>query len=191
LFGGRRKWSIIELGDACSNALAEYRSRYKPVSKRTLQDDIRIMRSDILGFNAPIKQEKGLYFYSDSHYSILNMSITDAGLADKIYNFLIRLRGEFRHPELEIILMQLCKLTNRTYEVRVSEEKVKYCKAINWPSDIDLSDLDSYSKMESATKEKEEIKRTIHLPSQKPAPMFSVNPETKGPTWDEIFKLIS
>jgi hypothetical protein len=96
LFGSRRKWSIAELGDACSDALAESRGHYKPVSKRTLQDDIRIMRSDILGFNAPIEQYKGLYFYSDPHYSILNLSITDAELADKIYNFLIRLRGEIK-----------------------------------------------------------------------------------------------
>jgi hypothetical protein len=43
--------------------------------------------------------------------SILNLSITDAGLADKIYDFLVRLRCELKPPELEIILEQLCSLT--------------------------------------------------------------------------------
>lgn len=116
LFGGRRKWSIQELIDACSEVLAEARGRYDAVSERTIRDDIRIMRSDILGFNAPIKQERGLYFYSDPQFSILNNKITDAGLADKIYLFLISLRAESRNPELETILEQLCELTQRSYD---------------------------------------------------------------------------
>ena len=65
LSGRRRKWSISELIDACSKAVAEDRGRYVRVSERTIRDDIRVMRSDIINLNAPIKQEKGLYFYSD------------------------------------------------------------------------------------------------------------------------------
>jgi len=124
LYGGRRKWSIEELTDACSDALSEARGRYDPVSERTIRDDIRIMRSDILGFNAPIEQEKGMYYYSDPQYSILNLRITDAGLADKIYLFLLGLRTETKHPELENILEQLCMLTKRDYvEPIIAEEK--------------------------------------------------------------------
>jgi hypothetical protein len=125
LYGGRRKWSIQELTDACSEALSEARGRYDPVSERTIRDDIRIMRSDILGFNAPIKQEKGMYYYSDREFSILTVRITDAGLADKIYDFLISLRNERKHPELEIILEQLCGLTKRSYEKPIIAKEVK------------------------------------------------------------------
>src|SRR5512137_855769 len=81
LYGGNRRWSIPELTEKCSSALAEYRGRYKIVSERTIRDDIRVMRSDILGYNAPIKQQSGLYYYSDPLYSIINVSITDSGLA--------------------------------------------------------------------------------------------------------------
>jgi hypothetical protein len=113
LYGGRRKWSIQELSGSCSEALAESRGRYDPVSERTIRDDIRVMRSDILGFNAPIEQVKGLYFYSDPKFSIMSVSITDSGLAEKIFDFLMKLRPELSHPELEIILEKLSELTGR------------------------------------------------------------------------------
>jgi len=111
LYGGRRKWSITELIDACSDALAESRGRYDAVSERTLRDDLRVMRSDILGFNAPIKQEKGLYFYSDPDYSILSISISDSGLVQKIIRLLEDLKTEVNHPELETILEKLMDIT--------------------------------------------------------------------------------
>jgi hypothetical protein len=125
LYGGRRKWSIRELIEACSEALGESRGRYILISERTIRDDLRILKSDILGFNAPIEQEKGLYFYSDPQFSILTLKITDAGLADKIHAFLITLRKEIQHPELESILELLCKLTNKTYEKPVLTRDIK------------------------------------------------------------------
>jgi hypothetical protein len=134
LYGGRRKWSIQELSGSCSEALAESRGRYDPVSERTIRDDIRVMRSDILGFNAPIEQEKGLYFYSDPKFSIMSVSITDSGLAEKIFDFLIRLRPELSHPELEIILTRLSELTGRStdesdlssnYDITLMREEIK------------------------------------------------------------------
>jgi hypothetical protein len=121
LYGGRRKWSISELIDACSQALAESRGRYEAVSERTLRDDIRVMRSDILGFNAPIAQKKGLYFYSDPGYSIMSISITDSGLAAKIINLLLDVRTTFQHPELETILGRLMELTGRAETAQEGE----------------------------------------------------------------------
>jgi predicted DNA-binding transcriptional regulator YafY len=111
LYGGRRKWTIDELIDACSDALAESRGRYESVSERTVRDDIRVMRSDILGFNAPLEQNKGLYFYSDPDYSIMSISITDSGLASQIINLLSELKMTVNHPELESILNKLRQLS--------------------------------------------------------------------------------
>lgn len=116
LSGGRRRWSIDELRERCSEALAENRGRYATVSERTIRDDIRVMRSDILGFNAPIKQEGGFYFYSDPEYSILSLRITDEGLAEQILELLKKMRGKVKHPEMEIIIAKLCSLTGREYE---------------------------------------------------------------------------
>jgi hypothetical protein len=116
LCGGRRRWTIDELRTKCSEALAESRGRYTDVSERTIRDDIRVMRSDILGFNAPIKQEGGLYFYSDPGYSILSLSITDSGLAEQVLGLLMKLRDKVNHPEIEIIIEKLCRLLDREYE---------------------------------------------------------------------------
>jgi|WetSurMetagenome_2_1015567.scaffolds.fasta_scaffold46849_4 hypothetical protein len=83
LYGGMR-WSIGELIQKCSDALAEYRGRYELISERTVRNDIHFMRSDL--FNAPIVVKKGLYFYSDPHFSIFNQRINNMVVADKIYN---------------------------------------------------------------------------------------------------------
>jgi hypothetical protein len=125
LFGGKRRWSIRELIEACSEALGESRGRYSPISERTVRDDLRVMKSDMLGFNAPIEQEKGLYFYSDPQYSILTLKITDAELADRILDFLVGLRTEIQHPELESILKLLSSLTGRKYEKPPVKEVIK------------------------------------------------------------------
>ena len=49
-----REWTLEDLIEACSEALYEYEGITKGISKRTIQLDIQIMRSDKLGYNAPI-----------------------------------------------------------------------------------------------------------------------------------------
>lgn len=49
-----RRWTIDDLIDACTEALAEFEGRSNPVSRRTFQNDLALMRSDRLGYNAPI-----------------------------------------------------------------------------------------------------------------------------------------
>lgn len=133
LGGGRRRWSIDELRERCSEALAADRGRYAPVSERTIRDDLRVMRSDILGFNAPIKQEGGFYYYSDPGYSILSLRITDEGLAEQILGLLMKMRGKVNHPEMEIILIKLCRLIGREYEPaeKVTVREYRPAPAIN------------------------------------------------------------
>ena len=59
-----RKWTLEDLIDACSDALYEYEGIDKGVSKRTVQADIQIMRSDKLGYFAPIiVLDKKFYTY--------------------------------------------------------------------------------------------------------------------------------
>lgn len=131
LYGGKRRWSIDELRERCSEALAENRGKYTDVSERTTRDDIRVMRSDILGFNAPIKQQGGLYFYSDPGYSILSLRITDAGLAEQILGLLLKMRGKVNHPEMEIILEKLCRILDKEYEpVYVKRGKVDVSETV-------------------------------------------------------------
>ena len=73
-----RRWTINDLVDACSDALYDMEGITKGISKRTVQGDIQIMRSDKLGYNAPIETYgNGYYRYSDPDYSISDTPLTD------------------------------------------------------------------------------------------------------------------
>ena len=72
-----RRWTLEDLVDACSDALYEMEGIRKGVSVRTVQGDIQIMRSDKLGYNAPIEVYDHKYYrYADKHYSIMNMPLS-------------------------------------------------------------------------------------------------------------------
>lgn len=73
-----RTWTLEDLIDACSNALYEYEGRDVNVSKRTIQLDIQLMRSDKLGYNAPIEvYDKKFYRYEDEDFSITDIPLNE------------------------------------------------------------------------------------------------------------------
>ena len=73
-----RQWTLDDLIEACSDALYEYEGREVNVSKRTVQSDIQLMRSDKLGYNAPIAVfDKKYYKYENKDYSITDIPITE------------------------------------------------------------------------------------------------------------------
>ncbi len=72
-----RRWTLDDLVDACSDALYDMEGISKGVSVRTVQADIQMMRSDKLGYNAPIEvYEHKFYRYADASYSISNMPLS-------------------------------------------------------------------------------------------------------------------
>lgn len=77
----RRKWTLDDLIDACSDALYEYEGKDTYVSKRTVQLDIQLLRSDKLGYNAPIEvYDRKFYHYADPDYSITDIPLTESDL---------------------------------------------------------------------------------------------------------------
>lgn len=78
LQNSNRNWTLDDLIDACSDALYEYEARDVNVSKRTVQLDLQLMRSDKLGYNAPIEvYEKKFYRYAIDGYTITNIPLTE------------------------------------------------------------------------------------------------------------------
>lgn len=76
-----RRWTIDDLIDACTDALAEYEGRSKRVSRRTFQNDLALMRSDRLGYNAPIVVRDIKYYeYDDPDFSISHLPLNEEGL---------------------------------------------------------------------------------------------------------------
>lgn len=73
-----RQWTLDDLIEACSDTLYEYEGREVNVSKRTVQLDIQMMRSDKLGYNAPIiVYAKKFYKYEDEDYSITDIPLNE------------------------------------------------------------------------------------------------------------------
>lgn len=59
----------------------EYEGRDVNVSKRSIQLDIQLMRSDKLGYNAPIVvYDKKYYKYEEEDYSIMNIPLTESDM---------------------------------------------------------------------------------------------------------------
>ncbi|MDR1980990.1 MAG: WYL domain-containing protein [Tannerellaceae bacterium] len=76
-----RQWTLDDLIDACSDALCEYEGIDKGISRRTIQADIQVMRSEKLGYNAPIVVYDNKYYkYDDPDYSITNTPLTEQDL---------------------------------------------------------------------------------------------------------------
>ena len=72
-----RRWTLDDLVDACCDALYDMEGITKGVCARTVQMDIQIMRSDKLGYNAPIVVYAKIYYtYADPDYSITEMPLS-------------------------------------------------------------------------------------------------------------------
>lgn len=76
-----RQWTLEDLIEACSQALYEYEGKETSVSKRTVQLDIQMMRSDKLGYNAPIEvYDKKYYHYTEEDFSITDIPLTETDI---------------------------------------------------------------------------------------------------------------
>jgi len=105
-----RKWTLTDLIEAVSDALYEYEGKDVDVSKRTVQLDLQMMRSDKLGYNAPIVvYDRKFYKYDVDGYSIINIPVTDKDV--KIMNEAIQVLRQFKDfslfKEMDGVLQRL------------------------------------------------------------------------------------
>lgn len=74
-------WTLEDLIEACSDALYEFEGRQTSISKRSIQLDIQNMRSEKLGYNAPIVvYDKKYYKYEDDQFSITDIPLTETDI---------------------------------------------------------------------------------------------------------------
>lgn len=108
-----RRWTINDLIDACTDALAEFEGRSNPVSRRTFQNDLALMRSDRLGYNAPIVVRDNKYYeYSDPDFSITHLPLNDEGI-DALNSALDILRQLQCFPQLASSIETISKLNEQ------------------------------------------------------------------------------
>ncbi|UEG54845.1 WYL domain-containing protein [Mucilaginibacter daejeonensis] len=94
-----KRWTLEDLIDACSDALYEFEGIDKGVSRRSVQADIEMMRSNKLGYEAPIiVVDRKYYTYADKNYSITNSPISqqDMQVLSEVSGLLKQFKG-FNH----------------------------------------------------------------------------------------------
>lgn len=106
-----RRWTLDDLVEACSDALYDMEGIMKGVSMRTVQADIQIMRSDKLGYNAPIEVYDNKYYrYEDPEYSISESPLTTE---------------DYELMEKAVAMIQQCQEGNQLDELKDVLAKVK------------------------------------------------------------------
>lgn len=120
----QRRWTLENLVEACSEALYEYEGIDKGVSRRSVQMDIQLMRSDKLGYNAPIVVvEKKYYTYEDPDYSITNIPLTDQDLnkLTEVVEILRQFKGFSHFQELSGMVQ---RLENKIFTAKTKQQPV-------------------------------------------------------------------
>ena len=105
-----RQWTLDALIDAVSEALYEYEGMEKGISRRTIQADLQMMRSDKLGYNAPIVViDKKYYAYEDPAYSITQIPLTgqDLDRMSEAVEVLKQFRGFSHFAQLSGVVQKL------------------------------------------------------------------------------------
>lgn len=120
----RKKWTLEMLIDKVSEALYEYEGISKGISRRTIQADIQMMRSNKLGYNAPIIiADKKYYTYEDADYSITNIPLSeqDLGRMNEAVEMLKQFKGFSHFSALHDVVQ---KLEGHVYAAANSTESV-------------------------------------------------------------------
>lgn len=112
-----RKWTLDDLIKKVSDVLYDYEGITNGVSRRTIQGDIQLMRSDKLGYNAPIVvTDRKYYSYEDPQYSITMVPINDADVAKmkEIVGVLKQFEGFNYFEDLSEIITRLESSLNKS-----------------------------------------------------------------------------
>ena len=147
-----RKWTLEDLIDEVSDALYEYEGIDSGVSKRTIQLDIQNMRSDKLGYNAPIiVSERKYYSYEDKEYSITKSALADHELETltDVLSILRQFKGFSYFNDLSEMLTRL--------EDKVIRQKNEGRSYIDFYKNEAYKGLEFIEPMHKATRERQAL----------------------------------
>ncbi len=105
-----RKWTLEDLIEKVSETMYEYEGIDKGISRRTIQADLQMMRSDKLGYFAPIiVVDKKYYTYEDPDYSITQIPLTDQDLhrMNEAVDVLRQFKGFSHFQQLTDVIQKL------------------------------------------------------------------------------------
>ena len=171
--------SIQRLQEACTDAMGEFRGKYK-LTERTIREDIRVLRSNILGFNAPIEFDEGKYIYTDKDYSIFQTPLTEELLLKNIFKILLKERKNFADIEVDKLIEKISIVIGKKIPSKIlrsiRENEIQRFRIEKSDSDGSLFSLIGISREPSTGYYAQEIIK------EEPIKIIL--------SWDEIFTLL-
>ncbi len=132
-----KKWTLDDLINACSDALYEYEGIDKGVSRRSVQADIEMMRSNKLGYEAPIiVVDRKYYTYAEKNYSITNSPISqqDMQVLSEVSGLLKQFKGFNHFTDLNEMVSKL--------EDKIYTQKTQSSPVIDFEKNDNLKGLE-------------------------------------------------
>jgi len=166
-----RQWTLEDLIEACSEALYEYEGIVKGISKRTVQLDIQMMRSDKLGYNAPIIVYDNKYYeYEEKGYSITNIPLTGKDLEkmSEAVEFMKQFKGFSHFRELDVVIQKL--------EDHVHSHKKKKKPVIDFEKNENLRGLEFLDVLYQTIIQQRAVKLTYQSFKARQANVFDFHP---------------
>lgn len=151
----QRRWTLEDLITACSDALFEFEGIDNGISPRAVQLDIQNMRSEKLGYNAPIiVVEKKYYTYEDPVYSITNNPLSQADLnkLTEAVDILKQFKGFSYFHEMTGMIQRL--------EDKVSVAKSKSKSIVHLETNENLKGIEFIDEIYQSIKKKQVIALT-------------------------------
>ena len=188
--------TIKMMQEICTKAMGEFRGVYKLVSERTIRDDIRVMRSNILGFNAPIEYNKstGSYYYSDSSYSIFKTPLTEIDLLKDILQLLLNERNNIADEGIDKLLNRISMI------VGFKDKIVTDVSKLEGPLMIVGLDLSHFEKKKAAKTDElvgnDSVKDIPNEMQPKPSPKIYQKPDSQNNRsatkllWQAVFEVV-
>lgn len=166
-----RQWTLENLIDACSDALYEYEGIDKGISKRTVQGDIQIMRSEKLGYNAPIiVYDNKYYTYEDEDYSITNTPLSEQDL--KVMSEAVEVLRQFKGFSY---FTGMGEIVNRL-EDHVTSAKTKAIPVIDFEKNENLQGLNHLDTIYHSIVDKQALRMTYQSFKAREAATFIFYP---------------
>lgn len=166
-----RQWTLDDLIEACSDALYDFEGIDKGISKRTVQADIQMMRSDKLGYNAPIiVKDRKYYTYENPDYSITNIPLTeeDLSMLSESVEFMKQFQGFSHFQELNGMVQKL--------EDHIYAQKTHSKPVIDFEKNDNLKGLDFLDTIYKAIVEKKAISITYQSFKARTSNTFDFHP---------------
>ncbi|MDR3681381.1 MAG: WYL domain-containing protein [Flavipsychrobacter sp.] len=153
----RRKWTLDDLIAACSDALYEFEGIERGLSRRSVQADIEMMRSNKLGYEAPIVVvDRKYYTYADKEYSITNIPLNeqDMEMLGEVSALLKQFKGFSHFSDLNEMVSKL--------EDKIYTQKTQNTPVIDFEKNDHLKGLEYIEVIRKAIVAKRTLKVTYH-----------------------------